>query len=73
MDKGQGGSLSHLFTLRLWPEALGEGQPEWRGKAQHVLSGEARYFRDWKAPVMFLEETMPKSDDRQGISKPLKE
>jgi hypothetical protein len=34
MDKGQGGSLSHLFTLRLWPEALGEGQPEWRGKAQ---------------------------------------
>ena len=51
---------SHLFTLRIWPEALGEGQMEWRGKVLHVLSGEARYFRDWEALVGFLTETLPR-------------
>ena len=39
---------SHLFTVRLWPNDLGEGQVEWRGKVQHVLSGEAHYFREWQ-------------------------
>ena len=42
---------SHLFTVRVWLEDLGEGQTEWRGKIQHVLSGEARYFRDWTGLV----------------------
>ena len=37
---------SHLFTVRLWLEELGDGQSEWRGQVQHVLSGEMRYFRD---------------------------
>jgi len=41
------GAVSHLFTVRLWPEDLGAGQVQWRGQVQHVLSGEARYFRDW--------------------------
>ena len=44
------------------PEALGDGESEWRGKAQHVLSGEARYFRDWPALVAFLLETLPQLD-----------
>jgi hypothetical protein len=34
---------SHLFTVRVW-----------RGKVQHVASGEARYFRDWSTLVAFL-------------------
>ena len=46
---------SHLFTVRLWLEPLGNGQTEWRGKVQHVPSGEARYFRDWQALQAFLE------------------
>jgi hypothetical protein len=59
---------THLFTLRLWPEALGEGQTEWRGKVQHVLSGEARYFRDWAALVAFLQETLSMLDEEGGAS-----
>jgi hypothetical protein len=50
---------THLFTLRLWPETLGEGETEWRGKAQHVLSGEARYFRDWEALVAQMLALLP--------------
>lgn len=30
-------------------EELGEGRSEWRGKAQHVQSGEVWYFRQWSA------------------------
>ena len=38
---------SHLFTLRLWQEALGEGRTEWRGQLCHVISGQTYYFRSW--------------------------
>ena len=37
---------SHLFTLRLWKEPLGDGQAELRFQVKHVLSGESRIFRD---------------------------
>jgi hypothetical protein len=46
---------SHLFMLRLWPEDLGSGQTDWRGKVQHVNSGESRYFRDWQTLEAFIE------------------
>lgn len=38
---------SYLFTVRVWPEELAEDQREWRGKVQHINSGEAFYFRKW--------------------------
>lgn len=46
---------SHLFILRLWLEDLGSGQTDWRGKVQHVNSGEARYFRDWPTLEAFMQ------------------
>lgn len=49
---------SHLFTVRLWLEPLGDGQTEWRGKVQHVPSGEAQYIRDWPALQAFLERML---------------
>jgi len=49
---------SHLFTVRLWLEPLGDGQSEWRGKVQHVPSGAARYVRDWSALKAFLEKVL---------------
>ena len=42
---------SHLFTVRIWREELGDGQAEWRGKVQHVQSKEVRYFREWATLV----------------------
>ena len=51
-------SGSQLFTLRLWLEDLGSGQTDWRGKVQHVNSGEARYFRDWPTLEAFLEKLL---------------
>ena len=53
---------SHLFTLRLWLEELGSGQTDWRGKVQHVNSGEARYFRDWPTLQAFVEGLLRRSN-----------
>lgn len=47
---------SQLFMVRLWPEDLGQGQTDWRGKIQHVNSGEARYFRDWPTLEAFVDK-----------------
>jgi hypothetical protein len=49
---------SHLFVLHLWQEDLGEGQVEWRGKVQHMASGDAYYFRDWQTLIVRLQEML---------------
>ena len=66
MTQDQTQQRTHLFTLRMWPEALGNGQIEWRGKVQHVLSGQAHYFRDWDALIAYLQDMLP-PDDRAEI------
>jgi hypothetical protein len=56
---------SHLFTVRLWTESLGDGQFEQRGRVQHVLSGERRYFRAWPALVRYLESKLQELDTQE--------
>jgi hypothetical protein len=65
-ETDQAAQKSHLFTLRLWSEDLGSGQTDWRGKIQHVNSGEARYFRDWLTMESFVEELLRKADPVQS-------
>jgi hypothetical protein len=55
---------SQLFMLRLWREDLGEGQLEWRGKVQHVTSGEAHYFRDWPALIACMQAMLSDKPDQ---------
>jgi hypothetical protein len=61
-DADHGAQKSHVFMLRLWPEDLGSGQTDWRGKVQHVNSGEVRYFRDWQTMEAFVEGLLYKVD-----------
>jgi hypothetical protein len=49
---------TQLFTLRVWSEEVGEAQTEWRGRVQHVATGETRYFRTWEALVQFLTDQL---------------
>jgi hypothetical protein len=66
----EGRKPSQLFTLRVWTEAVGDSQTEWRGKVQHIATGEARYFRSWQALVEFLERRMSEgADDLSGSNK----
>jgi hypothetical protein len=53
---------SHLFTVRVWREELGDDRVEWRGKVQYALSGEARYFREWTELIAFVREQAGDSD-----------
>ncbi len=53
-----------LFLLRVWCEDLGQGRLEWRGRVQHLGSGEVRYFRDWPSLSACLQEMLRNSSDR---------
>ena len=66
MDKNQPRSYSYLFTVRLWVEELGNGQTEWRGQVQHVMSGEKRYFRDWSTLIAFLRVKLQELEGDSG-------
>ena len=55
MDRQRQQPRSHLFTVQLWQEELGQGQTEWRGKALHVSSGQVQYFREWPKLILFLQ------------------
>jgi len=62
MEKPHQGHYSHLFTLRLWPEEIGSGQSEWRGKVQSVSTGEAHYFREWETLISHLLRMLSTSE-----------
>lgn len=57
---------THLFTVRLWVEPLGDDQGEVRMQARHLLSGETRYFRTWAEVVAFLLAKLQALTDEKG-------
>jgi hypothetical protein len=57
---------SHLFTVRLWTESMGEGQVERRGQVHYVLSGERWSFRDWSTLVEYLEAKLAELDTEES-------
>lgn len=61
MDRPYQRPRSHLFTVRVWEEQVGNDQTEWRGKVQLVTSGEVRYFRQWAALVPLLVTMLSES------------
>lgn len=61
-------AASHLFTVRLWREDPGGGLVEWRGQAMHVLSGEARWFREWAEMVDDLAAMAWQQEQTVGAS-----
>jgi len=63
MDTAHLPARSHLFTVRVWREDLGQGQSEWRGEVHAVESGEVRYFREWPALLTLVQAMLPKPED----------
>lgn len=68
MKTGNSQPHSHLFTLRIWGEALDGEHAEWRGKVQHVVSGEIRYLRDWNDLLPVLLAMVQDDERRQGAN-----
>jgi hypothetical protein len=68
---------SQLFLVRLWfdeeAEEVGEaettgmgGQRTCHGKVQHVITGKAAGFDDWRALTSLLTEMMRSSNSNEG-------
>jgi hypothetical protein len=47
----------HAFILRIWyePREIEGARPQWRGRIQHVITGQQRYLKDLQEIVDFLE------------------
>ncbi len=62
------GTLSprRLYLLRLWLEGERDGQPQWRGVLQHVVSGERHDFRDWETLIALLRATLAGNEADRG-------
>jgi hypothetical protein len=71
MRKDTGHHHSHLFTLRIWSEPLSKDLVEWRGRVEHVSSGETFYFRDWSSLVTLLLAILSKAEGDSGSAGPL--
>lgn len=61
MEQQQGQNASALFTLRIWQVREG-GKMEWRGRIQHVLSGEVYYFRSWQMLIERLTKILTQGE-----------
>jgi len=67
MERYYQNSRSHLFTVRVWQEELGNGEKEWRGKVQEVHSGEVCYFREWPTLVTALLKMLSEPDSEAKV------
>jgi hypothetical protein len=63
-DKSQSGqelgTQAQTFTLRIWVTKQKDTTLEWRGRIQHVQSGEVQYCRNWEAFSTYVEEILRK-------------
>src|SRR4051812_336308 len=59
-------ATSQLFLIRLWPDE--EGLPQWRGKVQHVISGQANDFHDWPMLIARLQAMLPQMPEARPDS-----
>jgi hypothetical protein len=62
MDNAHPPSRSHLFTVRVWREDLGQEQTEWRGEVHEVVSRERRYFRYPPTLVTLVQAMLPQQE-----------
>ena len=67
METGARKTHSDLFIVRVWPEHMSDGNTEWRGKVQHVVSGETLFFHDWDTMLAFLRRQATDDKGHQHV------
>ncbi len=55
------------FILRLWPEDLGNGEVEWRGKVLDIATGDSSYFRDWPGLATAIQKALEQQVERAAL------
>ena len=57
-ENGGLGTQTQTFTLRIWVTNQEDAKIEWRGRIQHVQSGEVQYCQSWDAFITYVEEVI---------------
>jgi hypothetical protein len=60
---------SQLFLIRVWPAKGNDGEVEWNGKLQHVVSGEAHTFQGCPQLIEILLATLS-AENQAGFDRP---
>jgi len=55
------------FIVRLWREADAAGKEIWRGRVEHIPSGEVRYVEGAAGVARFLEQWMAPEIGRDAV------
>jgi hypothetical protein len=50
------GTQPQTFTLRIWVTNQQDSALEWRGRIQHIQSGEVQYCQNWDAFITYVED-----------------
>lgn len=58
---------THLFVIRIWAQDIEHGRSEWRGRVQHVPSGEVHYFREWADMLSIVQAMLPNVGGDEGV------
>jgi hypothetical protein len=49
---------AQLFTLRIWITKQKSDILEWRGRIEHVQSGEVEFCRNWETFIAYVERML---------------
>ena len=52
------GTQTQMFTLRISVTSQKGSKLEWRGRIQHVQSGEVQYCQNWDSFIAYVEEML---------------
>ena len=52
------GTQAQTFTLRIWVTNQQDATLEWRGRIQHIQSGEVQYCQNWDAFTAYVEDVL---------------
>ena len=54
---------TQMFTLRIWVTNQKDADIEWRGRIQHVQSGDVQHCHNWGAFIAYVEEILRNPTD----------
>ncbi len=63
-------SPKEIFTIKFWKEILDNQRGEWRGRVQHLSSGQSRYFKDSNKLIEFISDRLSGSGEGEQLSQP---
>ena len=62
-EAGDVDTQSQMFTLRIWVINREGVNIKWRGRIQHIQSGEVQYCQNWDTFIAYVEKMLCSPSD----------